>query len=256
MISTTPSEEPRWPPVAATVRMIVSRISVASCSSSASERPRRSAGPGGGRGWALARLLVRDDDGRRGRGAGVCDGGSWIWSDAYVIADGSTIMASGPTPPRRPRGGRRRAARAPPARATSCWTRSSASRRSSRRSVRWRATRARTGRWSASSGWPPASSSRDGPLELGEGLVEGRVDVDGSGVGSGGRGQRLRSRLGRHRHEGYARLPSRRRYGRGPVAHGGRADPPRGEGRRARPCRPGLRGIADDRAVAARRTIA
>ena len=55
VISTTPSDEPRWPPVAATVRMIVSRSSSASCV----ELARRTGhggrrAPGGGRGSARA----------------------------------------------------------------------------------------------------------------------------------------------------------------------------------------------------------
>ena len=45
MISTTPSDEPRWPPVLATVAMIVSRISSASANRSRSARPRMSPGP-------------------------------------------------------------------------------------------------------------------------------------------------------------------------------------------------------------------
>ena len=144
------------------------------------------------------------------------------------------MTRAGATPPRRPPVGRRTAARAPPARATSCWTRSSAS-VEERRAASWRATPRSYRAIVCSSGWPPASSSATvrWSSASASSKVEGRRVRSGAGV-AGRRSSRSRARSSSAT-EGYARSLNRRTAASSTVAASVAAPRGRGGGR----CRPG-----------------
>ena len=131
--------------------------------------------------------------------------------------------------PVRPRsavlGGRTsRVSRAPPARATSCWTRSSAS-REERSQRAWRATPRSYRASAASSGWPPASSSATVRWSSARASSKRRA----SSIGAGGRLGRSSSPAPRRRSH---RLPAGRAAAR--PAYPGRSRRPRRPRRRRR----------------------